>query len=480
MIQITRTLARHWRAVLRKTFTTGRRGRVPLLLQTGGDGLRLRAVDGDVAVEYHRPGKLPADSLVFPSEALADFEGGREDAVILESVGTEGVQARWNDGGVPQVRDYVLSDNDVAPDFPALPQRWHRQDQSLLAGLRDAVATTAKENVRYSLQRVQLRGGKGQLVGTDGHQLLVQGGFTFPWKEDVLVPALGMFGLKEILSEETVALAKTDTHVGLRIGAWTFLLAIDSQGRFPNVESVIPSLTGKITTCTLDAEDISVLARAIPHLPGAADENAPVTLDLNGQAVVRARAEGQERVTEVVMPRSQISGPAVRLVSRRDLLARALALGFREIQVVSAKAPIVCRDEKRTFVWMTLENTGALAPSADAVRIGSSSNTSNVPVPRQERSTRPMPRSTTNGNGNGHVPLSAPNVEFPMRESGAAAPSANGFNGLIEEAQALRSLLRDALVRVNQLLLAAKQQKKQSHLLRTTLATLKQLQNVEA
>ena len=43
-----------------------------------------------------------------------------------------------------------------------------------------------------------------------------------------------------------------------------------------------------------------------------------------------------------------------------------------------------------------------------------------------------------------------------------------------------RSLLRDALVRVNQLLLAAKQQKKQSHLLRTTLATLKQLQNVQA
>ena len=37
----------------------------------------------------------------------------------------------------------------------------------------------------YPLGNLQLRGRAGEIIATDGHQLLLQGGFHFPWPEDV-------------------------------------------------------------------------------------------------------------------------------------------------------------------------------------------------------------------------------------------------------------------------------------------------------
>jgi len=48
------------------------------------------------------------------------------------------------------------------------------------------------------------------------------------------------------------------------------------------------------------------------------------------------------------------------------------------------------------------------------------------------------------------------------------------------EAEALKALLRDAYTRTNQLLLAIKRQKKQAHAVRATLASLRQLQHLDA
>ena len=54
------------------------------------------------------------------------------------------------------------------------------------------------------------------------------------------------------------------------------------------------------------------MTRTLPRLPGTDSENAPVTLDLNGQVIVRARAEDQTQATEVVLAGSEVSGKPVR------------------------------------------------------------------------------------------------------------------------------------------------------------------------
>jgi len=54
------------------------------------------------------------------------------------------------------------------------------------------------------------------------------------------------------------------------------------------------------------------------------------------------------------------------------------------------------------------------------------------------------------------------------------------FNALLEEAQSIQNTLRDALIRTNQLLVGLKGYRRHAKAMSSTLASLRQLQNVEA
>jgi hypothetical protein len=78
------------------------------------------------------------------------------------------------------------------------------------------------------------------------------------------------------------------------------------------------------------------------------------------------------------------------------------------------------------------------------------------------------------GHLNGHAaPLSASASE------GGRAPNGTGLGALIEEAQALKAMLHDAYTRTSRLVAALRQHRKQSRLVQSTLASLKQLQQIE-
>src|SRR6185295_6533870 len=117
----------------------------------------------------------------------------------------------------------------------------------------------------------------------------------------------------ELPQDGPVAIGSTDKHVCVRVGPWTFFLAIDKESRFPNAQNAIPAASGSATICRLSAGDAAFLDKAIPRLPGRDGVNAPLTLDLNGQLAGRARAQDQRRATELVLARSEVIGPPVRL-----------------------------------------------------------------------------------------------------------------------------------------------------------------------
>src|SRR5439155_13962763 len=97
--------------------------------------------------------------------------------VTLENSGAGAVQARWNDAGVPQVRAYAAPDPEQLPPFPAEPAAFTGLEAGFLQALDAAGHTAAREQVRYALSRLQLRGSRGEVVATDGRQVLIQGGF---------------------------------------------------------------------------------------------------------------------------------------------------------------------------------------------------------------------------------------------------------------------------------------------------------------
>ena len=84
-----------------------------------------------------------------------------------------------------------------------------------------------------------------------------------------------------------------------------------------------------------------------------------------------------------------------------------------------------------------------------------------------------MSTPATNGNRNGHG--------IPRRDQDHddTTPANGGAGNLMEEAEVLRDVLRDAYGRMTRLLAALKRQRQQSKLLKSTLSSLRQLQAID-
>jgi hypothetical protein len=281
------------------------------------------------------------------------------------------------------------------------------------------------------------------------------------------VPAIRVFGCKE-LPDIPVHIGKTKTHVAVRVGAWTFYMRVDTQSRYPPVDDVIPKATTGYTKITVHPDDASFLAHTLPRLSVDLEKDQRITLDLNGQAVIRARPDGQSKSTELVLARSQVTGRPMRFNTNRQYLMRMLDLGLNTLQVLDPDRIVYCQDQRRKYAWMSLGKEGALEPSDKAVKILSTD-----PIPNSQPSprTKPIMSEPTPTNTNGRHPTqrnTAPANKRKLRTGG---------HSLVDEAASLRNELRQALTRTNELFKAVKQQQRQRKLLNTTLANLKQLQN---
>lgn len=481
MIRITRNLARQLRAVFRRLAPRSMQAAVSLT--AGIDGLHVRLHRSEILAEYHQSGEQPADTIVLPLDTFADFEG-RNDGLVAVEVSGAVTQARWDDSGIPQVKEYEAEGKTKLANFPSKSDSLTANDPALLKALADASETAAKDQIRYAVNHIQLRGSDGSLVATDGRQLLVQAGFQWPWKDDLLIPASTVFASRELPQDQAVSIGKTGKHVVVVVGPWTFCLPT-GEGRFPRIDEVVPRETNLKSHGRLDVEDSVFLAKVLPRLPGGEEENPPVTVDLNGQVCVRARANGKGPVTEAVLARSCVTDRPTRFVVNRCFLARALQLGLSEVHVVDAATPILFRDEKRKYVIMPLGKDGLIAPTEDAVRISSAASPTNNHHQSPKRRYTTLNEPQTNGSQNGHDAAATNDAAT----NGAGATTSNGTRrrktkstglaALIEEAEALKKALRDAYSRSHLLLRDIKRQRRQSSVMQTALRTLKELQTVD-
>jgi hypothetical protein len=447
------------------------RGPWPLLLcRAGEDGLTLHARSEDLAVRYHQAGKHPPDAIAFRASLLAEFEGRADPPVALEQVAFGKGRASWDEGGVPRSVAFDTVTPDSVPQLPARPKKLAPMPDDFLAALTEAARTAARESARLAVSRVQLRGKAGEVVATDGRQLLVQGGYPLPWPDDVLVPRVPAFG-RELQGATPVRLGRSEGHVAVLAGPWAFLLVVDGTSRYPAVDTVIPSPRAAKSTLQVHPEDGAFLISTLPKLPGAADHLSPVTLDLGRTACVRARGEGGGRVTEVALARSSASGAPVRLCMDRRYLRRALQLGFAELQVERPDAPVVCRDAQRTYLWMPLDQGGTVAPTDGALRVSSAE-------PEKARSPAPPPSRPDNPRRRRTMPAPQNNGHPPRPAAPPVAPQQSGLVALVEEAEAVRSLLREAYGRLGRLVAALKEQRKQSRAVQAAVASLRQLQQL--
>ena len=463
MITLTRRQARGLRGVFRRsTLGIAHRGPIPPLVFTAQDGqLCARHRYAHTAVEHAIASAWPCSgSVVLPLEALADLEGRDEATVALEALAPDRTVARWSDRGIPQAREYAVTPAGPA-GFPESPRSWSEAPSGLLDALAEATATAAEDDARYALSCLSLRANAGSIAATDGRQVLVQGGFAFPWAGDVLVRRSPLFSCRDLPRDRPISIGRSEAHVILKVGPWTIGLEVMANLRFPDVDRILPGPRDAATRLVLDPGDARFLLDSLGRLPGSDEPNAPATVDLNGRIAVRARTGQDGPSTELVLGRSGYTGPPVRLQTNRELLARAIRLGFAELEVVDADSPLVCRDDRRVLAWQPLSKDSAIEASDADTRI--ESGTHPEPPPSAEVSPRPR------------LAMDRPSPPDRTAPTVAPEPTPTGLASLIRETEALHEALAAARSRAGRLVVALRKQKRRERLVSATLASLRQL-----
>lgn len=272
--------------------------------------------------------------------------------------------------------------------------------------------------------------------------------------------------------------------MAVQSGPWVVYLAINTDGRFPDFSRCIPKADDAKAHCLLSAADATFLAKTLPRLPCHDGDNRPITLDLNGQIVVRAKSPDSEQPTEVVLAGSSFSGEPIRVNINRNFLVRAMRMGLRELSITSDKTAILSLDAQRQYLFMPLDPESAIPPAADAIRIESPIAGTKPPVsqPNPQRRTIPVPEPVTNPNGNtvsnGNGQTNGHAKTNGQARNGTARKPTQDIDGLIRQAEALRTSLRDTLLKTNELLKGLKRHRRLNRGVQTTLASLRQLKTL--
>ena len=457
MIQIPRSVLRQFRLALKRSFPLRSRPEQKLwvVVEAGKDKLTVQVQHADAGIRFQLPAHHAPEVLALPAQALDEAQG-REGSVILERHG-EKVIALWDETGIPRQVEFDTTDPVKLPPFPQLPTTFTLNPPELLKVLDNAMHSAAVDSGRYAICKVQLRG-NGEVVATDGKQLLMEGGFKFPWKDNVLVPRMSLFGAGVLPEDASVRVGRSAKHVFFVVGSWTIALAVDTEGRFPNVEQVIPKQCS--TTWTISPADAANLLHTLPKMPGGKEDNSPVTVDCNGRIAVRAKGD-QSRPAELQLEQSKFSGPPVKFNTNRHLLARALQLGFHEVRIVNADSPLLCRENDRLFVWMPLPKVSCVAAHPEAIVI---------------RGTNGKPPSSTNKERRKPVPRQRAKGKPIMPPKAVSAGKPIGLGTLIEEARELKAAVQGMFARSKNLFSALQLQRRKARIVDSTLASLKKLQ----
>jgi hypothetical protein len=433
MLLLARDDLRRFRAVFRRCRST----RTPdatsfVRITVTPDSLRLFGATAEAMLGWIRKQALDAESdWCLPASVLDLADTGTIDHFEVQALAKHRVRFRWPQGE----QDFDASPV-PPPAWPDAPERWGTADGALLTALYEASRTSDRKPIRWSTHRVQIQGAAGRVVATDTRQALLWGGFPFPFSENLLIPALPVFGAKE-WRRETGRVGRTATQLVLALGPWMLGFNIDPAGKFPDVASVVPKAQ-QPTAVTLDEADARFLLDQLPDLPHPDDDNS-ITLDVGeNAAVLRCSGPSEEPPTELRLPRSRVAGPAIRIAFDRQYLHRGLTLGLRTIQLCGPERPIALRDRHRIYLAYGHHPSTAIPRPDEAHVIAPPGKLGSLPPPQ---STPEIP-----------MPLPAPRSHSPPEVEAAIDPLA--------EAEAIRSLLVEAAQRATQLVQLLKAKRK--------------------
>jgi DNA polymerase III sliding clamp (beta) subunit (PCNA family) len=470
MLTLSRRILRQFKTLARKAGIKSLRSmtRPEVLLTTTPQDYQLSCGYDSVQLIYEAQEPL-SDTGSWPIDwSLIEQTGSPQEGLVTLLLQDKSLEANWSDKQVPQRKQFtVYPQEKVSKTLTTLkkPTTWHSLPMDFWEALSHAVPCCDHESSRYALGCIQLRGQHGELAATDGRQIYLHGGWQLPFEDTLLIPGNAILGCKELAQQESVQIALTTDALWFQLGSWSIRLVIDQQGRFPDIYRVIPAAEKLPTKLILTESDAQFLLNSLDALPGQAEQYHPVTLELNGHVAIRGRADQANPPTELILSQSQRQGAEFLSTMNREYLAKALKLGFREFKFGSTNTPVLCQNGHRTYLFAMLDDKSAIPTTATALRIESSQQPASVAIPKPlSKPQLVMPKTTPRFETK---PITTP---APVPTSATPKP--------LEAAALLRDTLRTALQQTSELITSLKRQKQQSKLMQSTLASLKQLQQV--
>jgi len=430
---------------MRKVLPPGPRGegtRKPALgcirMDSAPGGVRVIGTGGDAALLY--AAELPEN---------ADGEGSFllpfEDLVFLSAKGTREF-VTFTDGGKGRVNAGIFKgEANVSHAFkpPALDEfpdvvfeeglRFRPQHESAVEMLAHAVRIAPAEPGRYALNAVCLAG--DHIAVTDGRRLLVANSFAFPrrGRRPTLVPPSKVFCCRTITGGGPLSVAVGKEHVYFRFGdRWTLRLPV-CDGHYPDYESIVPSRAESGTVLELSDGEVKRVREEFSQLP---DGDVAASLHLDGKA--RFDVDGGDGVSRAVeLPHAKVQGRKLDIAFNPGYFLQALALGLRRFHFTGARGPVLAEGDGVKFLFMPIEVVG---------------------------------KQTTK------------REEEPMEEKENNNDKPNGIEVIVERVGGLKESLRQALNGVVELERTIKAYgsdlRKREKLVRTTLASLKELKRL--
>ncbi|HTO04667.1 MAG TPA: hypothetical protein VL069_13235, partial [Opitutus sp.] len=366
MITIPRSVARQIAKVFRIALdlTPAQAAQQLVSIRSDDQGVTIFSQTTKFCVSYRLSGRNGSERCGIPLGLLKTVGGGQPDPVTLVRTTEQVIHAQWQDAGISRQSQGQEPAAENLGDPWSMPSDWVEQDGQLMRALADAMATTDPQSSRYALGCLQLRGARGEIAATDGRQALLQSGFKFGWQDDVLVPGSKLFGYGELPRFPSIRIGRTESHVVLEFGPWCYWLTIETVGRFPRVDDIIPPADTATTRVSLAPSDLQFLAGNLQRLPVPEGTHAPITVDLNGCITLRGNSVDSLQVTELLLSNSQRAGDDIRFVSDRRYLLRAAAMGLTELAIFSPNSPVLCHDARRKYVWALWAPEDAIKPAS--------------------------------------------------------------------------------------------------------------------
>jgi DNA polymerase III sliding clamp (beta) subunit (PCNA family) len=357
----------------------------------------LQTTDLDSFVTYHtetdQPGEL-VDVLI-PIEQLnkAVKSSSSKESVTLLVDGKEKIKLRYAIAG--HKVEQVVTGLPVKewPPTPKIDQAGIVLEKEFGSALKQALECASDDSTRYAIQGACLDVTDKKyhyVVGTNGQILFSANSFCFDLKKSVTIPNSKFLSATDFLEQEgcllSVNAAKGNrTCIKLESPRWTYISKqIDAV--FPNWKGVVPLTGRKVNNVILNEPAIKQMLAVTARLPGDQEDNAPVRLRIEGNALfIAGRNKDEKEWTSICIGEAVVKGSNVKVSVNREYLIKALRFGLKQVEITDALSPIVFWNAGRRLIVMPLRPDNATAVPAPR---------SASPVPDQQQAT-PSPTNET-------------------------------------------------------------------------------------